>query len=232
MKINAVEHFADISELVSAFQYRPVVNVIGGGLPPAVSNYAAQLCEQAVVPTATACGACLVDGATDDGIMHVLGSAVHQAGSVVPLIGVTVEAKALWNTVDADSSKKRYSLEPHHDQVILTPGTSFGGETAWMQEVIHAITGQTHRSVAVLFSGGAITWREVYASLQNRRPVLVCQGTGRAADTLAAALQGGTIAEGCAPDFLGDLLAAKDLLKIIPNVASLQLALKDALLSS
>ena len=58
-----------------------------------------------------------------------------------------------------------------------------------MTSTVEAISGG-EPSVTVLVDGGETAWEDVAESVRARRPVIVVDGSGRVADTLAAALAG------------------------------------------
>ena len=75
--------------------------------------------------------------------------------------------------------------------MILVPGQTWGDESPWLSRVATAIAdGQP--SVTLVVNGGQITYDDIDHSLQAGRPVIILAGTGRAADTIAAAARGDT----------------------------------------
>ena len=75
--------------------------------------------------------------------------------------------------------------------MILVPGQTWGDESPWLSLVATAIAdGQP--SVTLVVNGGQITYDDIEHSLQADRPVIILAGTGRAADTIAAAARGDT----------------------------------------
>ena len=77
-------------------------------------------------------------------------------------------------------------LEPHHTQVILVPGDTWGDESPWLSRVATAIAdGQP--SLTLVVNGGQITYDDIEHSFQADRPVIVLAGTGRTADAIASA---------------------------------------------
>ena len=72
---------------------------------------------------------------------------------------------------------------------MLVPGERWGDETPWLLRVAALLAGD-RPSLTLLVNGGAVALGEVAASIEADRPVLVAGGSGRAADTLAAAMRG------------------------------------------
>lgn len=189
----AVDGVGDIPAAVGALDLgapRPTVVVVGGaaGLD---DNAAAGLESLAdgIVRAAAACGAVIVDGGTDAGVMRLVGRAAAQASVPIPLLGVVVRSlAALWGQPVVGSMA---ALEPHHTHFVLVPGSNWGEEAPWIASVAGAIAGSC-ASVSVLVNGGEIAWTDVAASLEASRRVLVVAGSGRTADALAAAAAGRT----------------------------------------
>ncbi|HEY1367815.1 MAG TPA: hypothetical protein VGF23_11895 [Gaiellaceae bacterium] len=132
-------------------------------------------------------GAAIVDGGTDAGVMRLLGRARAAAGSPPPLIGVVVEALAA--APGSDPGGERAELEPNHSHAVFVPGESWGDEVPWLALVADALADGAP-SVTVLVNGGEIAFDDAAASVDAGRQVLVLEGSGRAADVIAAALRG------------------------------------------
>jgi hypothetical protein len=68
--------------------------------------------------------------------------------------------------------------------------------------------------VTVLVNGGEIAWEDVAQSVKASRPVLVIEGSGRTADSLARALHGE------ATDERAQRLVASGLLRLVDETGS------------
>jgi hypothetical protein len=169
---------------------RPVLVSAGGagGMTPDDLEVMAEAL-QPVIPALDGWGAAIVDGGTDSGVMKVMGRIRAALGARFPLVGVAAEGTVLLPGTSARPDAA--ALEPHHSQVILVPGRTWGDESPWLSRVAAAIAdGQP--SLTLVVNGGQITYDDIGHSLQAGRPVIILAGTGRAADTIAAAARGDT----------------------------------------
>jgi hypothetical protein len=185
--------FADVAAAVGELgldRGRPVLVVVGGasGLDERSKERLRSLFSQVLVPVAKERNAAVVDGGTDSGVMQLLGQALETHGASCPLVGVAVEKKVIVPP-DASESGGRRALERHHTHFVLVPGSSWGDESPWLARVATEIAAGAP-SATVLINGGEIALQDVANSVGAGRPVLVIRGTGRAADRIAAALDG------------------------------------------
>ena len=185
--------FADVGAAVGELGLEGglrVLVVVGGasGLDERGKERLRILFSQVIVPVARAWNAVVVDGGTDSGVMQLLGQASRAEGASFPLVGVAVEKKVMLPG-DASESGGRRALERHHTHFVLVPGSSWGDESPWLARVATEIAAGVP-SATVLINGGEIAFQDVANSVAAGRPVLVIKGTGRAADRIAAALDG------------------------------------------
>ena len=169
---------------------RPVLVSVGGagGMTPADLAVTAEALAP-VIAALDGWGAAIVDGGTDSGVMKVMGRLRAAAGARFPLVGVAAEGTVILPGTSARPDAA--ALEPHHTQVILVPGQAWGDESPWLSRVAAAIAdGQP--SLTLVVNGGQITYDDIDHSLLAGRPVIILAGTGRAADTIAAAAHGET----------------------------------------
>ena len=167
---------------------RPVLVSVGGadGMTPGDLAVMAGALER-IIPALDGWGAAIVDGGTDSGVMKVMGRLRAAAGARFPLVGVAAEGTVILPGIPA--RPEAAALEPHHTQVILVPGQTWGDESPWLSRVATAIAaGQP--SLTLVVNGGQITYDDIGHSLQAGLPVIILAGTGRAADTIAAAARG------------------------------------------
>ena len=192
-RVSRPRRFADVAAAVGELgldRGRPVLVVVGGasGLDERSKERLRSLFSQVLVPVAKERNAAVVDGGTDSGVMQLLGQALETQRASCPLVGVAVEKKVIVPP-DASESGGRRALERHHTHFVLVPGSSWGDESPWLARVATEIAAGAP-SATVLINGGEIALQDVANSVAAGRPVLVVKGTGRAADRIAAALDG------------------------------------------
>lgn len=167
---------------------RPVLVLIGGaGGMSAEQMTAFAAAVGQIIPALGDWGAAVVDGGTDSGVMRVIGQAHDAAGASFPLVGVAAEGTVILPGVRP--APHAAPLEPHHTQVILVPGDAWGDESPWLSRAAAAIA-SSRPSLTLVVNGGEITYDDIEHSLRAGRPVIVLAGTGRTADTIAAAAHG------------------------------------------
>lgn len=170
---------------------RPVLVCVGGakGLGAEHQDAVRDLLLEQVLPVLERLGAVVVDGGTQSGIMRLLGEAAVLQGARVPLIGVAAEGTVRLPNHPAPMEGAA-ELEPHHTGILLFPGTEWGDEVPWIDGIADRLAGSAP-SATLLVNGGEITYEDAQISVRSGRPVVVVSGTGRAADTIAGALDGG-----------------------------------------
>ncbi|MBD2326208.1 hypothetical protein [Alkalinema sp. FACHB-956] len=168
----------------------PVMVVIGGAsyFEPEQNRQIQQLFTDAIAPIAERYQTCVVDGGTDSGVMRLMGSARSHIQGTFPLIGVAPLALVEFPGTSNEHPESS-PLEPNHTHFLLTPGNSWGDESHWLAKVASELSGTTP-SVAILLNGGNVTWRDALENLRAGQTVIVIDGTGRAADEIAAGLRG------------------------------------------
>lgn len=153
---------------------RPVLVLVGGAGGRAGGDLDALVpVLRDLVPLLDACGAVVVDGGTDVGVMRAVGRARAAAGGTFPLVGVAAEV-----AVDLDA------FEPNHTHLVLVPGDAWGDESPWLADVADVVAGP-EPSLTVLVNGGPITFDDAEHSLGRNRPVVVLRGSGRTEDAIA-----------------------------------------------
>jgi SLOG in TRPM, prokaryote len=208
-----VDKVAELPEALRALGVgigRPVVVCVGGaaGMAPEDLTAMARLLTGRIVSALDGWGAAVVDGGTDTGVMQVMGRVRQATGASFPLIGVA----ALGTVVvpGGRSEPDAAELEPHHTHVVLVPGDAWGDESPWLSCVATLIAGG-RPSLTLVVNGGEITYDDISRSLEDLRPVIVLAGTGRVADSIAAAAAGGD-----AVDPRAAQVAASPLTRIVP----------------
>jgi len=166
---------------------RPVAVIVGGagGMDESTMAALESLVLDAVVPVLDAHGAAVVDGGTDSGVMRLIGRARARRNARFALVGVAASGTVAIPG-DAPAVANPAELEPNHSLFLLVPGTHWGDEAPWIDEVATVLAGE-HPSVTILVNGGQIAYQDVEASLRRGRPVVIAKGSGRTADAIAAA---------------------------------------------
>lgn len=122
----------------------------------------------------------VVDGGTDSGVMRLIAEARSKIGGEFRLIGVAPAGALERPTRDGAP----ISLARDHSLVVLVPGSRFGDETEWLFAAADHLAHGSARTIVV--NGGPLTLEEARLRLDRGHPVIVVEGSGRAADELAA----------------------------------------------
>ena len=171
----------------------PVLVVVGGaaGLSGSAEAVVRRVIEQLVVPVAVERNAAIVDGGTDSGIMRMIGQAHADLAAKPPLVGVAVRRLVrVAGQDETDVAEDAADAEPHHTHLVLVPGQKWGDESRWLSAVAGWLSAGRGAATVVL-NGGKVTLSDVGHSVAAGRPVVAVAGTGRSADLLVAALDGG-----------------------------------------
>lgn len=162
----------------------PVVLLFGGAarLDDALRPPIEQFLEGAFLPAIATLGGIVLDGGTDAGVMRLIGLACERRGGSPRVIGVAPFAK-----VQVPGSTGSTELAPGHAAFVLVPGGGWGSETRWFHEIADRVSSVP--ATSVLIDGGPLAIGEVERSLELGRRVVVIDGTGRAADDVAAAVR-------------------------------------------
>lgn len=127
-------------------------------------------------------GTSVVDGGTDSGVMHLLGTLREDRGAAFRLVGVLPRG--------ALRRRSRrgvpIGIAAGHPEIILVPGSRFGDETDWLFAAADHLGGGA--AVTLVVNGGQLTLDEGRARLAAGHRVVAVAGSGRAADELAATL--------------------------------------------
>ena len=188
-------HVQQQDELIGALRDlglapRPTLVVVGGaaGLGAAAPKELHHLFAAALAPLAQSFGANVIDGATDSGVIQLMGGAREEIGGTFPLIGVAAIGNVALPGAEA-RGKDTWQLEPHHTHFVLVPGSDWGDEVPWISRAA-TLLARGSASLTILVNGGEVAWDDVEQSIQDKRPVIVVGGSGRTADILAAAVRG------------------------------------------
>jgi SLOG in TRPM, prokaryote len=127
------------------------------------------------------------DGGTQAGIMEAAGHARRASGNQFVLLGIAPTAEV---PPHGDTP-----LDPNHSHIVTVTdpaaqkGDGWGTETSVMFWLFARLA-EGRPSVAVLVNGGRVALKEVAATVAAARPMIVIDGSGRAADAVACLVKG------------------------------------------
>ncbi|MFZ4813879.1 MAG: hypothetical protein ACOYL5_05035 [Phototrophicaceae bacterium] len=139
---------------------------------------------------ATEHGVVVIDGGTDTGVMRLNGNARHAYGDRFSLIGCAPDKLVRYPGSDNQLDESLTMLEDNHSHFALVNSDQWGAESDLLVGLTRAISGGVRPSVGILINGGQIAQYDVYiASARGEKalPVIVLEGSGRAADMIATA---------------------------------------------
>jgi hypothetical protein len=181
--LQSVESTADIERELSRFPATGRSLLLVGGAdfadcPPEVVDAIRRFLDR-LARVCDATGAAVVDGGTDSGVMRWFAEAREAVGGTFPLVGVA-PAGAFRR-----SSRTGASIRPAagHSIVLAVPGDRFGDEQVRLFEVVDRL-GVSAPTIVV--NGGRLSLEEALLRLEGGHVVLTVEGSGRAADELAA----------------------------------------------
>jgi len=212
--LHPIEESAQLPSLIETLKLknpRPVLVIVGGAskISPEDSTRLGLLFHEVVAPVADRLQAVVVDGGTDCGVMQLIGQARAAIGGSFPLVGVSAIGTINCPGLICENPQAA-DLEPNHSQFILVPGNNWGDESQWIADVATAISG-TAPSCTIVVNGGEITWKDVAQSVDDARQTIVLEGSGRAADELAAELNDEPADDRAAPLVATGFLQAIDI---------------------
>lgn len=136
--------------------------------------------------------AVVVDGGTESGVMQMIADARLQGGHTFPLIGVSPLGKVSYPGYK--NPDEEAFLEDSHTHFVLVDGNEWGAETDFIIALTNRMGGAGKMpTIGILINGGNIAMKEVYlASTSDLKfPVLILEGSGRAADEISTAFRTG-----------------------------------------
>jgi hypothetical protein len=179
-------------ELMGLGAPQPALVIIGGAslMSPESLERLQTVFDQVFAPLAQDLGLTVLDGGSDAGVIHMMGKARQHVGGGFPLIGVVPQGKVrLPSNPPPATDDSRHDLEPNHTNFFLIPGDKWGSESPWLAEFASQISAN-HPSLTVLINGGKVALTDLKENLATGRPAMVLSGSGRLADTIAAAMMG------------------------------------------
>jgi hypothetical protein len=222
LSTNALERNADVRALVDALRGQSdVLVVLSGGASKMSEAKQRQLLAmfEALGTLAKERRIVVGDGGTKAGIMEAAGKARRASGRAFPLVGVAPAREI--------PPAGTTPFDPNHSHIVAVDDPSlpksepgWGSETAAMYWLFDRLA-HGRSSVAVVANGGGITLNEVAANVEFGRPIVLVEGSGRAADALVALLRDTTPADAEVATLLAKARAAKlgrrpDLFVVVP----------------
>jgi hypothetical protein len=185
-----VDEDVDIEALVTETRAQAVARVFlsGGaaGLSSASEQALVRLFEALAILAAERLRFAVADGGTAAGIMQAAGRARAQSPHRFPRIGVS----PMREIVPYGSTP----VDPNHTVIVAIDNPEwdatdgyFGSETGAMYGLFARLAAGKP-SVAVVANGGEITMTEVDQHIRAERPMILVNGSGRAADALVSLL--------------------------------------------
>jgi hypothetical protein len=168
---------------------RPTLVLVGGadGLTGAALDELRALFVETIAPLVEEAGAQVIDGATDSGVVQLIGRARGQLELSFPLIGVAAVGNvAVPGEVPGPGAVQ---LEPNHSHFLLVAGEGWGEESPWIARLASALA-KEEPSLTLLVNGGEISWTDVSESIAEGRSIVAVAGSGGTADAVVAHLLG------------------------------------------
>ncbi|MCU0475824.1 MAG: hypothetical protein MUC99_06900 [Anaerolineae bacterium] len=132
----------------------------------------------------------IIDGGTESGIMQMVGDARKRGRYKFPLIGVS--PMGLVKFPGRDNLKAEAELEDSHTHFVLVEGESWGIESAMIQDLARCVSGYgTYPMLGMLINGGNVALNELRMAVERRIPMILLEGSGRAADQVVTAIKTG-----------------------------------------
>jgi hypothetical protein len=183
----AGEKATDILSALGIEQPKALFLIIGGaaslgkGLEPRLR----QLFSRGIACAAANCGAMIIDGGTEIGVMRMMGQGVFDRGRKSVLLGVVPSGKVTYPSGPPKGSIEDCApLDPNHSHFVLVKSDKWGGETETMFELAKVLAEKVP-VITLLVNGGDVAREEVLLSVRQGWPVLVIENTARLADELA-----------------------------------------------
>ena len=136
--------------------------------------------------------AVIVDGGTESGIMQMLGDVRERCQRKFLLVGVAPLGKIAYPGYQ--NPRAEAFLENSHSHFVLVDGDEWGAESPTIVNFTDALSGDRKQpAVGILINGGKVAIQEVYlASVHKHKiPMVVLEGSGRAADAVSSAFRTG-----------------------------------------
>jgi len=114
-----------------------------------------------------------------------MGQGVAAQGYPSTLLGVSAAGLVTYPGAPAiERPDDATALDPHHSHFVLVDSQEWGGETEMLFALARAIA-RDIPALAILVNGGPIARSEALEAVRSNWPLLVIEGSGRAADEIA-----------------------------------------------
>lgn len=137
-------------------------------------------------------GALIIDGGTESGVMQMIGDVRLHAEYTFPLVGVSPMGKISYPGYK--NPNEEAFLEDSHSHFVLVDGDEWGDESRMILKLTQSICKSGLKpSAGILINGGKIAMQEVYLATtkEHKLPIIVVEGSGRAADEISTAYRTG-----------------------------------------
>jgi tetratricopeptide (TPR) repeat protein len=185
---------AVLTRILDLTEQRPSIYILGGAMDMKSKEMqdTRPVIENGLTVFAQQNGVAVVDGGTASGVMKLMGEARTLHKATFPLIGVAPINLVRYHGYDNPNG---YDLDGGHSHFVFTSEGDWGDETDMIVQLAQSLSGIGKcRSLGLVINGGNIVRQEVYRLSVTRQltlPMLVLEGSGRFADTLAAAYRSG-----------------------------------------
>ncbi len=190
-----LEADADPKRVIDTFGLitpRPTIFITGGagGMSAEDIERTREIMEKGVAAFAQQNGITVIDGGTEAGVMQMIGEARQNNGYTFPLIGCAPLGRVSfpgWHQGEPDAE-----LQDGHSHFVLVNSDEWGGESQMIVNLTRAIASRTRPMIGILINGGTISTQDVFLATtqgDDRIPILVLDGSGRAADHISTAFK-------------------------------------------
>lgn len=181
-----------IIEVFNLITPRPTIFITGGASNMSEADVARTrvLIDECITVFAQEKKITVVDGGTEAGVMDMIGDSRRYNKYNFPLIGVSPLQKVEFPGFKGSDSEAE--LQDGHSHFVLVESNEWGGETSTIIALTKAIAAQKAPMVGILVNGGKIAEREVFLASaigENRMPLIIIDGSGRAADNISTAFK-------------------------------------------
>lgn len=186
----------DVQQVIDTFGLivpRPVIYIIGGAGAMSAADIARtqEIIDKGIASFAHEHNITVISGGTEAGVMQLIGQTRRYNHYKFPLIGVAPVSKIAypgWN-----NPQKEAQLDEGHSHFVLVQTADWGGESQTIVNLARRIMGN-QKAICILINGGRIAEQEVYLATtkdEPRIPIIVLDGSGRAADDIGSAIKTG-----------------------------------------